>query len=46
MKFDQQSAAALTEAHTLQLIGAYLHDLCDGTTLLKSTTLSDQTLRL
>jgi hypothetical protein len=46
MQFDQQSAAALTEAQPLQLLGAYLHDLHHGTTLLKSSTLSDQTLRL
>ncbi len=46
MQFDQQSAAALTEAQTLQLLGAYLHDLRHGKTLLKSTTLSDQSLRL
>jgi hypothetical protein len=46
MQSDQQSAAALTEAQTLQLLGAYLHDLHHGKNLLKSTALSDQTLRL
>jgi hypothetical protein len=46
MQFTQQSAAALTEGQILQLLGAYLYQLRHGMTLLRSTTLVDQTLRL
>jgi hypothetical protein len=46
MHFTEQSAAVLTEAQTLSLLGAYLYHLRHGMTIQKSTTLADQTLRL
>jgi hypothetical protein len=46
MHFTEQSAAVLTEGQMLQLLGAYLYHLRNGMTLLQSTTLVDQTLRL
>jgi hypothetical protein len=46
MHFTEQSAAALTEGQMLQLLGAYLYYLRNGMTLLQSTNLVDQTLRL
>ncbi len=46
MQFTQQSAAALTKGQIHQLLGAYLYQLRHGMTILQSTTLVDQTLRL
>jgi hypothetical protein len=45
MQFTQQSAAALTDGQTIQLLGAYLTHLRHGATLQQSTTIVDQTLQ-